>query len=578
MTNTCYLQCIDCPYGGDCDDNIRALPNFWGYVHEKKFAFQICPKGYCCPASGGCPSKDVCALHRRGRLCGTCADGYTKALFSATCVPDNTCSHTWLWSAIFVSGVACALLLVFHDDLFTFLSCSATWTHHRHTSDIRPTVLGRKRRDGDATKSDAANGDNGADCNTYEFTPLNRDHEPQPGCSTAPPESPGHDGHVETYHDDGVSSTALFIVLIYFYQDAEMLHVASTEDAGDNVGEAQRLPRALRLLAQFRRALAEFIDGVCFVPRLSTVHTLVARAALPAGVLFLVLLLLLLFSRCWRRGGGGCLGGRLSVAAALVFLFTYQRLALVALTLLNCVAVSADSVLFVDGSVVCLRPWQYAVLGYVLGGVAPFCGVFLLAPDLLQDGAISVLQFIAACVFPFPFILYWMCIRLQRRTQPLPKYKYRPLASVLHGPFRARCGAWPGVVVVRRLALVTLAAFVNNPLIRLLGMIVTIILSLLTLAHTRPYRSHRANVVDGATVSALFVVSLVNVVRAGFDMAEYRPRGPNRVLMTALGGIEDALVFWLPLLAVAAVSTALALKVLLLGVLKMRPLCATSRN
>ena len=555
-------------------------------MHEGKVAFQLCPKGYCCPAPG-CPSYDVCAPHRRDRLCGACTDGYTKSLFSAACVTDTICGHVWLWTTMIMSGIVCALLLVFHDDLYTFLSSSATWTPQRHSAsdgfvDIRSTVVGGKSGDL-VTQPETTNGDNGAGCKTYEYTTVARNHEPQPGCSTAPAESPGHEASAKAAAPvDDLSGSVLFVVLVYFYQDASLLHVASTDDVSDGVSQVARLPRALRLLADFRRAVADFFATVCLLPGLSTVQTLVARAALPAGVLFVVVLLLLVCCGC-RRRARRCLRRRLGVAAVLTFLFTYQRLAHVALTLLNCVSVGADSVLFVDGSVTCLRPWQYAVIGYVLGCVVPFCGVLLLAPSLLADDTVSAPQFICACAFPLPFVVYWTYIHLQRRMsprheQPPASDKPRAIAAVLHAPFRPGCGAWAGVVVVRRLALVALSAFLNNPLIRMFSMLVTIILSLLTLAHARPYRNRRANVVDGATVSALFVVSLINLVRAGFDTAEYQPRGPNRVLMTALDGLEDAFVFWLPSVAVACFTAALSLKLLMLGLLRMRSMRAASSN
>ena len=487
------------------------------------------------------------------------------------------------------SGVLCALLLVFHDDLYTFLSSSATWTPQRHSAsdgfvDIRSTVVGSKSGDL-ATQPETTNGDNGAGCKTYEFTAVAHNHEPQPGCSTAPAEAPGYEASAKAAApDDSLSGTVLFVVLVYFYQDASLLHVESTGDVSDGVSRVARLPRALRLLADFRRAVADFFATVCLQPGLSTVQTLVARAALPVGVLFGVVLLLLVCCGC-RRRTRRCLRRRLGVAVVLTFLFTYQRLAHVALTLLNCVSVGADSVLFVDGSVTCLRPWQYAVVGYVLGCVVPFCGVLLLGPGLLADDTVSAPQFICACAFPLPFVVYWTYIHLQRRMSPRHEQpqsptsdKPRAIAAVLHSPFRPGCGAWAGVVVVRRLVLVALSAFLNNPLIRMFSMLVTIILSLLALAHARPYRSRRANVADGAAVSALFVVSLVNMVRAGFDTAEYEPRGPNRVLMTALDGLEDAFVFWLPSVAVACFTAALALKVLMLGLLRMRSLRAASSS
>jgi len=49
--------------------------------------------------------------------------------------------------------------------------------------------------------------------------------------------------------------------------------------------------------------------------------------------------------------------------------------------------------------------------------------------------------------------------------------------------------------------------------------------------HALPYRDRRGNVAGSASAAALVVVATINLLRAGFEAAEYVPRGPNAYLM-----------------------------------------------
>lgn len=49
--------------------------------------------------------------------------------------------------------------------------------------------------------------------------------------------------------------------------------------------------------------------------------------------------------------------------------------------------------------------------------------------------------------------------------------------------------------------------------------------------HALPYRDRRGNAAGSASAVALVVVATINLLRAGFEAAEYVPRGPNAYLM-----------------------------------------------
>ncbi len=98
--------CLPCPYGGKCHGSIKARPNYWGYKDiTGKVSFATCPQGYCCnDIEVICEEHNTCALHREGRLCGRCKNGYTESLMSRTCVANSDCNDWWVFAgAIFVA-------------------------------------------------------------------------------------------------------------------------------------------------------------------------------------------------------------------------------------------------------------------------------------------------------------------------------------------------------------------------------------------------------------------------------------------------------------------------------------------
>ena len=50
------FQCLPCPFGANCSQNIIAKPNFWGFkekITPPTLKFTMCPLGYCRPPSRG---------------------------------------------------------------------------------------------------------------------------------------------------------------------------------------------------------------------------------------------------------------------------------------------------------------------------------------------------------------------------------------------------------------------------------------------------------------------------------------------------------------------------------------------
>ena len=265
---------------------------------------------------------------------------------------------------------------------------------------------------------------------------------------------------------------------------------------------------------------------------------------------------------------------RLATGFVLSLLFTYQKLATTSFTLLNCVPVGEQMVLFVEGTIACYEVWQYAVIAYAGSCIIPFCLVLLIGPGLLKDGLISLPQFFFACILPLPFLVYWVLLRLSlrgRRPSIIPEMspEAQAVIQILQGPFKESesklfgptCGA--GVLIGRRLVLVLLFTFVNDTLIRMLCMMLVCFIILLHHVHVLPYKDTRGNLAGSASAAALLIVGGVNLVRAGFEAAEYVPQGPNAVLMQVFEEVENGLMLWFPAFVMGLVIISVTVKLFL---------------
>ena len=547
------IECKDCPYGANCDNLIRALPNFWGYEYYGNIKFQMCPKGYCCN-QGQCVTHNACATHRTGRLCGECVAGYSEALFSPRCVPNELCGPIWLWPFIFGTGVLYAVLLFFQKDIREFIfstpakfsaaslccggqSCSACCGRNseRYTYKVcerdapldeapQPTDHGTseapesiplkdKTHVEEETTPDEKCPDGilnngvapGNDIHVAnDITPENKDTDspsdnpdktlvdnPDPEVDSIKENSIKQEAEEEATASTTPSATdigaILLIIVLYYFQDARLFNVKTANSQADSKNRSM-LKTVLLGLFQFRLEVAQFVDNVCLLPGLTASQKLLAKTVLVPYVLllFVGVYVFYVFKTCMaarcrpQKESQNPFLARLSTGFMLSLLFTYQRMAQTTFTLLNCVPVGDDNVLFIEGGVTCYETWQYGVVAYAISCIVPFSFTLMLGPGLLQEGKISLGHFFVACIFPLPFVIGWAILRLVQKKQTSQEVKITPstevVIKVLQGPFRnietrlfgPIC--WAGVLIFRRLILVILFTFINTSLIRVISM------------------------------------------------------------------------------------------------------------
>ena len=210
-------------------------------------------------------------------------------------------------------------------------------------------------------------------------------------------------------------------------------------------------------------------------------------------------------------------------------LLGYKTLASVSFNLLRCVPIGSEKRLFLDGNVVCFQLWQYILIAFVVAFVMPFVFVLLWGCYKLHNGSLSVAKFLLACCFPFPFLLYWLflfllCVKrnaaqTDTATRQMSK---RSVETTLFGCFKKPADGgtlslgWESVMIGRRLILILLKTFVNDPMLRLFIMSFLCVLFLQHHSMTQPFRDITANRVETISLLSLVLLGMVNMFFASF--------------------------------------------------------------
>ena len=370
------------------------------------------------------------------------------------------------------------------------------------------------------------------------------------------------------------------IIIMYYFQDAQLFHIKTASTTPES--PTQAMIKALLLgLFKFRLEVAQFVNNVCLMPGLSASVKLLAKTLLVPYVLIIFAALYIFYmmitciglaKRPIEGNSNKTFLSRLCTGFMLALMFTYQRLATTTFKLLNCVPVGNRSVLFIDGSVNCYETWQYGVVVYALCCIVPFCGVLLLGPSLLKERRIALPTFFTACLMPLPFVIVWGIIRLSKsdcclKPSDTEAPQMQVVLKILQGPFKdlsLKCVGpvcWAGVLIFRRLVLVLLFTFINHSLIRIIAMLLVCFIILLHHVHVQPYKDVTVNIAGSVSVSALMIVGGINLVRAGFEVAEYVPQGPNAALMWFMEWTEDVMMLYFPAAIMSLVAVALVTKI-----------------
>ena len=520
------FECIPCEYGGTCTDGqIHAKVNFWGYAHSDvpKVSFVACPGGYCCNNTS-CDSYDACNSQREGVLCGQCQQGTSEHLFTTKCIPNEQCDEQWF---LLLDLIMCCLYVAF----FLFY--------------IEVTV--------------------------FLMQTLFK---------------------IEVTADDQVSTRAYVKILFYFYQTVGQLTMP--EDlASKKTGMA--LEPFISYLLTFQPIYGLF--GACPFKDMTPVKKIVFNTMPTLGFFVLLgLLTITVYIQRYRQSKvqktemvtiatritaspKPNLKSRLASAFVNYFLFNYINISNMTFLLLACIPLHDKSVLYIDGNVTCVAPWQSIFILLAIIHVFPFFLTVIVSRDLLERGTINLTQFFLSYFFPLPLLVYWAFLELRmqyitkrsRNNSIHETAEYHSFANhPNHETDRIKCEIlfvvetpyikhndpencvlyWEGVLILRRLRIVVFGTFIVNRLLSVTLQMSMCIIFLLWHVHKQPFCSTRANKVETASLTILSFISLSHVIKATLFTAGKVAEGPNEVQIMIMSWMEWTVINVPPILVV----------------------------
>ena len=329
--------------------------------------------------------------------------------------------------------------------------------------------------------------------------------------------------------------------------------------------------------------------ATCLFSNMTAVTKTAAQSAFVV-YFFAVVLVIYLASGCCcacvrpekrPRIGAMSMNARMLTTVVSLFLYTYQNVAENAFMLLNCTDIGGGrNVLFYDGNVACLQPWQYGVVVCVCVFIVPFFIVLLLGPKLLEVGRISVFVFFMAFLFPLfftvPMVVYFVQEYkkgVAENNKPVDDGKgetvvetsdvREAVGEVVTGAYRPDIlggVCWEGAINFRRMVLVLIFMFVNDILLKHLALSGGCFVILLFHLRAMPFKQRFSNMFESVSLSLLLVISGTNLVKSAFYHSQTIPRGQAYIVMVVFEWIEAVALGILPITLIALLFITLIFK------------------
>lgn len=504
------FHCQSCPLGATCianNVNIAAKENFWGYkTHDhgtEKLKFVPCPKRYCQAPSprSGISVCNSCYGNRTGVLCGQCAPGFSESLFSAKCNRPSECNHYLLWIFTFFYLFAMALYLITKPPLLSFLSAKhILW-----------------------------------------FTKKNRN-------------LPADNNREENEKFD----SGYLKIVFYYYQVADLLLGNSLEE----VIPRYRFTRAILSVFNFEVNTAD--RGIdCPLSGLTAVTKQLLLSLTVLGTMvnvFLIYCLHLVINMARKIGARPPLSHYMAVVLE-ILLLGYDRLAETSLVLMHCVSIGSERRLFLDGNTPCWEAWQYLLLSYIIVFVVPFIAVLYYGSLKLHKSTISARSFLAACVIPLPFLIYWFLKRVfnkrnrrQERDVAANDTARTDVVEVLQESFRPPIGQdsgtlyWESVLIGRRLILLTFHSFIQNDMLKVFLMAISCDLMAIHHVVKNPFRDPTANKVEATSLITLAIIAKISLIKATLLSSGINAKAQNEHYIQGMEWFELIAMSFVPVI------------------------------
>lgn len=384
-------------------------------------------------------------------------------------------------------------------------------------------------------------------------------------------------------NDDGADhhSEGYIKIVFYFYQVAELLLISASQKPFERVGFVTPVVALFNFQTRFLSnsmgcpfagltvvtkelflILKVILTGFCLLP-LFIIHKLINKTRhrdAPSHVLYYA-------------------------TAIEILLLGYERLTETSLKLLHCEPIGNTWRLFYDGNIECLQAWQSIFIGYIVLFAVPFIFAVYWASGKLQKNSISVKEFLASCILPIPFLMYWTVQHFKRANVVYhPPKDTGEIKKIFHDSFRLpqpekeESGTvyWESILIGRRFVLLCFHGFISDPMLRLFCLSCTCLLILIHHGIKQPYRNSKMNTCESISLLTLVVIATVNLMEASFISAAVEPIGPIENYFHLLQWAQVVILGFLPavfsvLVVLAFVSQGVRLLIVLVGKMRRCP-------
>ena len=542
--------CMRCSSGGRCRSGvIKAKNNFWGYKNKNanRINFIQLPAGYGCFGKE-CVTYDVCAPHRKGKLCGMCADGYSESFISSKCISNQECQRVKFWLIAVISFALFLIFILYKQEITQFVR-----------SQIR-IIIRRKQQ-----QQQQYEGHN----DRYVALLSDEDYiSTDPYLHTSAQFEENDNMPVDRHEEnDSDIVTGIIKILSYFYQ-IEFILRAYSNDVGSHIFQGFR--HFASIFFNFQFSIGHDSSSTCALFNMTPVWKLILKTSFVA-VALVVLLVLLIVTKIYqgikytfrRRSDsnplvvkrGKTFSDRLWQAIFEIMLLSYAVITKSIFSLLTCVEVGGKQVLFIQGCIQCYEPWQYVLMGIGLCWVIPFCLFVMLLPSLLQERKISKKGVFFGVSFPLLCLLQILlvrCLKKGREDQQNPVHHHHFMDSILKlisGPFKnkGKCQIrWEGIYLLRRLVIVSVNSFVQDQIYKLYSLLLIQVLFLLHHVNMKPFKNKLLNMVETISLTALIMLNCVKTFAVYDAKHGLHEEGDDLLLLKTFAWIELVLVLFAP--------------------------------
>ena len=618
------VSCIPCPVGAYCDKQFKALPNYWGYyTRDGNITMIRCPDYYCCSGNNTCKQFNSCSTERIGILCGTCKNNLTESLFSNNCIPQENCFGYVIFILYFVLvvvyGSALLIFTILKENMLHILKyvwklCKNKFNMNnlQGTSDRTVEEIAKfetKSRTHRDKNIELHNIGNRKDSNlqvlterTIKFEPHHSKYDKDTGkketgsqfntvrkavsepsicshqfkfCHTTRDNTILEESNITKSQDKKENSMKYLQILFYYVQDAALFKVKLPVD------DSRKTETIIVKILQFSPdALAVFqkYSNVCFSYGTSAVSKIVMKSVFGPCVMLFLLISFLYFENIHRNAIQNFLSlyhagtNYLTQTFLLVFLMSYQQIITGAFTLVQCIEVQEQNVLYIQGNIQCYTWWQIVIKTFLVLNIFPLLLVLSNFPFHLKGKKISNKCFFLSCVFPIPGFIYFLCLKkykaqkgnlesnLYGRSTVEKDKGLKVVDAILHTLLdHYKCimlfgfrFTWFGVHKLYRLLLVVCNTCILEPIPKLSAMITILIFITILNGFLKPYKDSKANKTAALSYMANICIAIINFWKTALVTFDCKTNCFFKTIILEYFQLCESIpLVWLPLSAIA---------------------------